>query len=77
MIVTTYQWILIINSKKNVQLIESKKDLACELVASFTVQVGDLDQAVHIWRYTGGFAKVDLAERELKKDAVNIWKYSV
>jgi hypothetical protein len=54
-----------------VQLIESKKDLACDLVASWTVQVGDLDQCVHLWRYTGGFEKVDLAEKELKKDNVS------
>lgn len=57
-------------SKKTVQLIESKKDLACELVASWSVQVGDLDQCIHVWRYTGGFEKVDLAEQELKKDPV-------
>jgi len=56
------------NYKKTVQLIESKKELACELVASWSVQVGDLDQCLHLWRYTGGFEKVDLAERELKKD---------
>jgi len=56
------------NYKKTVQLIESKKDLACDLVGSFSVQVGDLDQCIHIWRYTGGFEKVDLAEKELKKD---------
>lgn len=59
-------------SKKTVQLIESKKELACELVGSWSVQVGDLDQCVHLWRYTGGFAKVDIAEKELKKDPVRI-----
>lgn len=59
------------SSKKTVQLIESKKDLACELVASWSVQVGDLDQCIHIWRYTGGFGKVDLAEKTLQNDAVN------
>lgn len=58
-------------SKKTVQLIESKKDLACELVASWSVQVGDLDQCLHLWRYTGGFEKVDLAEKELNKDPVS------
>lgn len=57
-------------SKNTVQLIQSKKDLACELVASWTVQVGDLDQCVHLWRYTGGFEKIDLADKTLKKDAV-------
>jgi hypothetical protein len=60
-----------LRSKKTVQLIESKKDLACELVASWSVQVGDMDQCLHLWRYTGGFEKVDLAERELKKDPVS------
>lgn len=55
-------------------MIESKKNLGCELVASWSVQVGDLDQCVHIWRYTGGFEKVDLAETELKKDAVRLQK---
>lgn len=59
----------IFSSKKNVQLIESKKDLNCELVGSWTVQVGDLDQCIHLWRYTGGFEKVDMAERELAQDA--------
>lgn len=58
-------------SKKTVQLIESKKDLGCDLVASWTVQVGDLDQCVHLWRYTGGFEKIDLAEKELKLDPVS------
>lgn len=57
-------------------MIESKKELACELVASWSVQVGDLDQCVHLWRYTGGFAKVDLAEKELKKDPVSVKKLS-
>ncbi|CAO1424886.1 unnamed protein product [Diamesa hyperborea] len=57
------------NYKKNVQLIESKKNLNCELVGSWTVQVGDLDQCIHLWRYTGGFEKVDMAERELALDA--------
>lgn len=60
-----------LRSKKTVQLIESKKDLACELVASWSVQVGDLDQCIHLWRYTGGFEKVDLAEKELQKDPVS------
>lgn len=60
------------NSKKTVQLIESKKELACELVASWSVQVGDLDQCVHLWRYTGGFEKIDMAERDLKKDEVGL-----
>ncbi|CRL08118.1 CLUMA_CG020979, isoform A [Clunio marinus] len=64
------------NYKTTVELIESKKNLACELVASWSVQVGDQDQFLHLWRYTGGFQKVDLAEEELKKDP-NFIKLSI
>lgn len=41
-------WLCFRFSKKMVQLIESKKDLSCELVASWSVQVGDLDQFLHV-----------------------------
>lgn len=75
--VTTQNVFYCLCSKKTVQLIEGKKELACELVASWSVQVGDLDQCLHLWRYTGGFEKVDLAERELKKDAVSWLKTSL
>lgn len=56
------------NYKKTVQLVESKKELACNLIASWTVQVGDMDQCVHLWRYTGGFEKIDKATTELALD---------
>lgn len=63
-------------SKKTVQLIESKKDsLACDLMASWTVQVGDMDQCLHLWRYTGGFEKIDKAHSELSQDQV-IFRYT-
>jgi len=32
--------------------------------------VGDLDQALHVWRYTGGFAAVDKAKKTLSNDEV-------
>lgn len=41
-------------------------------MASWTVQVGDLDQCVHLWRHTGGFEKIDLTERNLKLDSVSL-----
>lgn len=44
-----------------------------ELVGSWTVLVGDMDQALHLWRYTGGFAKVDLANDVLPKDNVRVY----
>lgn len=59
-----------VRSKKTVQLVESKKELACDLIASWTVQVGDMDQCVHLWRYTGGFEKIDKASAELALDKV-------
>lgn len=40
------------------------------------MQVGDLDQCVHLWKYVGGFQKVDLAEKELKQDPVGRVKNS-
>lgn len=53
------------------QLVHSKKDdLKCVLVASWTVQVGDMDQCLHLWRYTGGFEKIDQAKEDLWNDAV-------
>lgn len=59
-------------SKKTVQLIHSKKEtISADLVASWTVHVGDMDQVLHLWRYTGGFAKIDKAEALLENDAVS------
>lgn len=61
----------LINSKQTVDIINSKKDtISCELIASWTVQVGDLDQCLHLWRYTGGFEKIDQAKDELWHDEV-------
>lgn len=30
-----------------------------ELVGSWTVNVGDQDQALHLWKFTGGYEKID------------------
>lgn len=57
-------------SKSTVQLIHSKKELACDLIASWTVQVGDMDQCLHLWRYTGGFEKIDKAHNKLSQNKV-------
>lgn len=62
-----------IHSKKTAQLIHSKRDLiSSDLVASWTVHVGDMDQVLHLWRYTGGFAKIDKAQELLESDAVSV-----
>lgn len=51
---------------------EKKANLSCNLVASWTVQVGDLDQCLHLWRYTGGFEKIDHAKADLFHDPVGV-----
>lgn len=54
---------LSITSKQTVQLIEAQKEqISCDLAASWTVQVGDMDQVLHLWRYTGGFEAIDQAK---------------
>ncbi|KYN35666.1 Protein NipSnap [Trachymyrmex septentrionalis] len=57
------------NYEEHVNLIHSKKsDLNCELVGSWTVEVGDLDQALHLWQYTGGYERIDHTQAVLSKD---------
>ncbi|KAJ0173072.1 hypothetical protein K1T71_011248 [Dendrolimus kikuchii] len=57
------------NYKTSVDLIHSHKaDLGCELVGSWTVSVGDMDQALHLFRYVGGFEKIDKAKTLFKED---------
>lgn len=56
-------------------MIHSKREtISKDLVASWTVHVGDMDQVLHLWRYTGGFAKIDKAEALLNDDAVSIYR---
>jgi hypothetical protein len=54
-----------------VQLIDANQ-LNYELVGSWTVDVGDLDQALHLWRYTGGFSAIDSAKQKLAQDKVRL-----
>ncbi|GAB0094767.1 Nipsnap [Sergentomyia squamirostris] len=56
------------NYKTTVELINAKKDISCDLMASWTVQVGDMDQCLHLWRYTGGFEAIDQAKENLWSD---------
>ncbi|XP_046418430.1 protein NipSnap [Neodiprion pinetum] len=50
----------LVNYQEYVNLIHSKKsDLQCDLIGSWVVEVGDMDQALHLWRYTGGYERVD------------------
>jgi hypothetical protein len=56
-------------SEQSVKLVH-EKNLHCELVASWKVSVGDQDQCLHLWRYTGGFASIDNARKVLGSDKV-------
>lgn len=56
------------NYKNTVQIVQSKGNLSMELIGSWNVEVGDLDQCLHLWRYSGGFEMVDQAKRELSSD---------
>jgi len=55
-----------------VQLLK-KKNVPTDIVGSWTVMVGNQDQAIHIWRYKEGFAGADktvqafLNDQELRK----------
>lgn len=57
------------NYNKHVQLVHAKEELACDLVGSWTVSVGDLDQALHLWKFRGGFERVDNIQRFLANNA--------
>lgn len=53
-------------------MIHSKKDdVSCDLIGSWTVHVGDMDQCVHLWRYTGGFEKIDRAYELFRNNEVS------
>lgn len=41
-----------------------------ELVGSWTVNVGDQDQALHLWKFTGGFEKIDDYNKIFRKSEV-------
>ncbi|XP_046387071.1 protein NipSnap [Ischnura elegans] len=56
------------NYHESVKMVHSRPELHCELVASWTVHVGDQDQTLHLWKYTGGFAAVDSARKQLLQD---------
>ncbi|CAD7086866.1 unnamed protein product [Hermetia illucens] len=61
----------LINYKQTVDIINSKKDhFSCNLIGSWTVQVGDMDQVVHLWKYTGGFEMIDQAKHDLWNDKI-------
>ncbi|GLV38501.1 nipsnap [Carabus blaptoides fortunei] len=51
------------NYKNQYDLIKSKDEMGSDLIGSWTVSVGDMDQALHLWKYSGGFEKIDYAKK--------------
>lgn len=39
-------------------------------MGSWTVNVGDQDQALHLWKFTGGYEKIDLYNKILHDSPV-------
>jgi len=50
-----------------IKMINEKKTGA-ELVGSWTVEVGDQDEAIHLWRYTGGYGVLNKATELYRTD---------
>ncbi|XP_026820860.1 protein NipSnap-like [Rhopalosiphum maidis] len=47
------------NYEQVVQLCQKIPNLKYELIGSWSVRVGDLDQYVHLWKHQGGYAEID------------------
>lgn len=45
-----------------------EKDWGAKLVGSFTVEVGDQDEAIHIWEYDGGYPALNNATVKYRTD---------
>uniref|UniRef100_A0A8D8SSS8 Protein NipSnap n=1 Tax=Cacopsylla melanoneura TaxID=428564 RepID=A0A8D8SSS8_9HEMI len=57
------------NYENQVNVVKSQS-LNCDLVGSWTVQVGDMDQALHLWKYKGGFSGLDKTKLVLRDSQV-------
>jgi len=51
-----------------VQLATARNDLEAELIGSWVVDVGDLDQTLHLWRYINGYTSLNKANNIIKSD---------
>jgi hypothetical protein len=57
------------NYAKTVKVAHDLK--AGELMASWTVAIGDQDQVLHVWKYNGGYSGVDSARKVLANNPDN------
>lgn len=53
-----------------IQLCQKIPNLPFELIGSWSVQVGDLDQYVHLWKHQGGYAAIDKTNNILLNNQV-------
>ncbi|XP_076249416.1 protein nipsnap [Calliopsis andreniformis] len=57
------------NYEEIVNVINSKKsEFKLELVGSWTIVAGDIDQALHLWQYSGSYDSVDRTQLALSQD---------
>jgi len=57
-----------LNEFQNFQQLMKDKETGAELVGSFTVEIGDQDEAVHIWQYPGGYPVLHKFNTVYRKD---------
>ncbi|XP_014665825.1 PREDICTED: protein NipSnap-like [Priapulus caudatus] len=53
---------------KYVNTVNTRGDLSCELIGSWTVSVGDEDEIIHLWRYKNGYRDVSRAMELSRQD---------
>ncbi|BFZ18992.1 hypothetical protein BsWGS_22032 [Bradybaena similaris] len=58
-----------LNQFSTFQQLMKDKGTGAELVGSFTVEIGDQDEAVHIWRYAGGYPVLNNANTIYRTDS--------
>jgi hypothetical protein len=63
------------SSEQAVQLCQKIPNLQYELIGSWSVHVGDLDQYVHLWKHQGGYAAIDKTNDILLNNQVSIFLF--
>lgn len=60
-------------SEQVVRLCQKIPNLKYELIGSWSVRVGDLDQYIHLWKHQGGYAAIDKTNNVLLQNQVSIY----
>jgi len=68
---TRNRFLFSVSSERVVQSCQKIPDLKYELIGSWSVHVGDLDQYVHLWKHRGGYAAIDKTNNILMHDKVS------